>query len=703
MLQWKRTRTILSILSIIAIIFLQHGTLAAQAENFRENMQKGETSLSQRNFEAAVNAYKSALKDARGFTGSDLAAATAQANLGLSRAYLGLGAFKNAIQSCDEALKHTGSNTALESMVRNQKGLAIVSSVTKPGDANLAKAIAEFRRVLEITDQDPIVSYNLGVSLLKFNKDAEGIHELQAFVARAGNTSEATTARKMIAEPRRARENFAPDFSLTTVDGEYVTLEDLKGKVVLLDFWGTWCPPCRESTPSLVRYSKRHPSEVFVMLGVAVNEPSADGWREYIEKNKMAWPQYLDSTRKIAALFKVSAFPTYITIDADGIIRDRRTGWGSETMTYIDDQVKKAVKAREKAGPPVLKTPERSAPPAGAPTTLTSPVPAVPAAPVFNPIAVAGATPVATPPAPVNTTPSTGVSVRGRVNLMPGAPAVPRVSLIVPGVRGSAPVVASVGPDGSFQFFNVPPGNYTLSLTTVPVPVRPITVINTDVGGIDFTVPPMRNIPGRVVLEGIGAMPQRLTFLIGYSNGSTGVSAAVQPDGNFTAYLPEGEHQVAVNALGYTVRAITHGSSDLSRNPLRLSNTDSEQIVVTLLANPGGIPVPGVRGTAPPPITPVTGPRGGPTTLATNPVVTYRVEAQYTDQARQARLEGSVRLQGIVRRDGTIDSIQVIQGLGMGLDEAAAAALKQWRFQPATRNGEPVDLQLSFTVNFSLK
>src|SRR5687767_9007233 len=113
-----RTRSGLSLVLMAALFFFQHGaTLLAQAEKFREDMQKGDSALNQRNFEAAVTAYKNAVKDARSFTGADLDAASAQANLGLSRAYLGLGAFKNALQSSEDALKHTGTSPVLESMV----------------------------------------------------------------------------------------------------------------------------------------------------------------------------------------------------------------------------------------------------------------------------------------------------------------------------------------------------------------------------------------------------------------------------------------------------------------------------------------------------------------------------------------------------------------------------------------------------------
>jgi TonB family protein len=696
MIQWKRTRFVLSIALIAVVLLLQAATLVAQAEKFQENMQKGDTALNQRNFEAAVTAYKNAVKDARSLTGAALATASAQANLGLSRAYLGLGAFKNAIQSCDEALRHTGTNTVIESMVRNQKGLAIVSSVTKPGDPNLEKAITEFRRVMEITDQDPIVSYNLGVTLLKLNKDAEGIHELQAFVARVGNTPEANTARRLISEPRRARENFAPDFSVTTLDGEFVTLEDLKGKVVLLDFWGTWCPPCRESTPSLVRYSKRHPSEVFAIIGVAVNEPSDQGWRDYIEKNKMTWPQYLDSSRKIAALFKVNAYPTYITIDADGIIRDRRTGWNAETMSYIDDHVRKAVKAREKAGPPVLKTPERPTPASNVPTTQANPTPVQPAPRIepLSPIPVAGVvggvSAPATPPPPVNTITSGGVSVRGRVTRLPGAQAALRANLILPGPQ---PVTTStaVGPDGSFEFVNVRPGNYNVTLS-VPVPFRPIVVGSLDMTGIEFTVPPMRTVTGRVVIEGGGSLPQRLTFIVPHQIGSVTMSMLIQPDGTFNILLPEGERRLSINATGYSVRSFMHGSTELLQDPFKLSNTDTSQLVVTL--TPGGTT---------PPLLPIAGPRGTPGAATTLPVLMSRVEPEYTNQAREARLQGTVRIQAMVRKDGTVDSIQVLQGLGMGLDEAAVAAIRQWRFRPATRDGEPVDYPVTLLVNFSLR
>jgi TonB family protein len=87
----------------------------------------------------------------------------------------------------------------------------------------------------------------------------------------------------------------------------------------------------------------------------------------------------------------------------------------------------------------------------------------------------------------------------------------------------------------------------------------------------------------------------------------------------------------------------------------------------------------------------------------TSPIVVYRVEPTYSEEARKAKYQGVVVLQAIVRKDGTIEILKVVRGLGLGLDENAIAALKQWKFRPATKNGVPVDVALNIEVNFTLR
>jgi periplasmic protein TonB len=85
------------------------------------------------------------------------------------------------------------------------------------------------------------------------------------------------------------------------------------------------------------------------------------------------------------------------------------------------------------------------------------------------------------------------------------------------------------------------------------------------------------------------------------------------------------------------------------------------------------------------------------------PSIVYRVEPTYSEEARKAKYQGVVVLSAIVRKDGSIEILKVVRGWGLGLDENAIQALKQWKFRPGMKNGVPVDVALNIEVNFSLR
>ena len=119
------------------------------------------------------------------------------------------------------------------------------------------------------------------------------------------------------------------------------------------------------------------------------------------------------------------------------------------------------------------------------------------------------------------------------------------------------------------------------------------------------------------------------------------------------------------------------------------------------VGEPGGVEggVPGGVGLAPPPEP--TGPlRIGGDVLP--PEVISRILPEYPMLARSARVEGVVRLEAIIRRDGTVGDIRVLQGLCMGCTEAAIEAVKRWRYKPGMQNGVPVDVYLDVKVEFKL-
>jgi thiol-disulfide isomerase/thioredoxin len=153
-------------------------------------------------------------------------------------------------------------------------------------------------------------------------------------------------ARGMIENPRRAREPLAPDFTLTSDAGETLSLKDLAGKTVLMDFWGTWCGPCRAATPTLVRLNKQFAGQPFELVGISSDSPrDRQVWQKYIEVNRMPWFQYLDLDRRIHRLFGVTVFPSYVILGADGMVRERMEGYGPATAAELESKIRKSLKA----------------------------------------------------------------------------------------------------------------------------------------------------------------------------------------------------------------------------------------------------------------------------------------------------------------------------------------------------------------------
>ena len=136
----------------------------------------------------------------------------------------------------------------------------------------------------------------------------------------------------------------APAFAVTTLNGQRIALDDLKGKVVLLDFWATWCEPCREALPHIREIAKKFEGEPLVIVSVSL-DPDEQKWKDYVEKNEMTWLNYRDGgfTGPISKLFGVEAIPHTFTIDPDGILQDEHIGDAS-----VEGKLKKLIaRARE--------------------------------------------------------------------------------------------------------------------------------------------------------------------------------------------------------------------------------------------------------------------------------------------------------------------------------------------------------------------
>ena len=172
-------------------------------------------------------------------------------------------------------------------------------------------------------------------------------------------------ARRLIEDPRRAREAFAPEFSFTSREGEFISLDELKGRTVLLDFWGSWCGPCVQATPGLIKLRRKFTGQPVIFVGIARDEQAK--WSTYLEKNNMDWPQYLDTESRVIRLFRVEAYPTYIVLDGDGIIRARKSGYGSDSERWLESEIKKTEESLKR---PAILTVDAPVPPPRCPAKL---------------------------------------------------------------------------------------------------------------------------------------------------------------------------------------------------------------------------------------------------------------------------------------------------------------------------------------------
>lgn len=129
--------------------------------------------------------------------------------------------------------------------------------------------------------------------------------------------------------------NLAADFTLTTLDGTQVNLSDYRGRRVLLNFWATWCPPCKAEMPHMERFYKAYQQEDIVILAVNLThtEKSSNKVQAFVQDHELSFPIALDPTGEVSKEYKVRAYPTSFIIDSSGIIRDIYQGAISyETM-----------------------------------------------------------------------------------------------------------------------------------------------------------------------------------------------------------------------------------------------------------------------------------------------------------------------------------------------------------------------------------
>ena len=138
----------------------------------------------------------------------------------------------------------------------------------------------------------------------------------------------ALVANKMAsARESEAEKIMAPDWQLNTLDGKRVKLSDFKGKVVILNFWATWCAPCRVEIPGFVMLQKKYGDKGLAVIGVSVDEQGPEVVKKFVKRFGMNYPVVMGNEKIAEAYGGIVAIPTTFVIDREGRIAGKHLGY----------------------------------------------------------------------------------------------------------------------------------------------------------------------------------------------------------------------------------------------------------------------------------------------------------------------------------------------------------------------------------------
>ncbi|HEY4958457.1 MAG TPA: TlpA disulfide reductase family protein [Caldimonas sp.] len=141
------------------------------------------------------------------------------------------------------------------------------------------------------------------------------------------------------ASPALAPATAAPDFTLNVMGGKNLHLKDQRGRVVMVNFWATWCGPCRQEMPQLNRLFEKYRASGFVLLGVNVDDDSSKA-KEVASKLGVTFPVLLDTDKTVSKLYDLTTMPSTVIIDRDGKVRYIHRGY----LTGYEDNYEKQIR-----------------------------------------------------------------------------------------------------------------------------------------------------------------------------------------------------------------------------------------------------------------------------------------------------------------------------------------------------------------------
>jgi thiol-disulfide isomerase/thioredoxin len=286
-----------------------------------------------RNYSFAIDDYKKANKISGGVCSTCLDKAfTLQ---------METGSFRDALATANQ-LDAMAVTPLDKSIAAGDRGKALLAQAgDKPKPAQLDAAHQAFQAALTDYPKNNSARYRDACALARMGKDDEASKEFAdcADMAKAGDPM-AVRARHFAEDPKLSLNKMAPPFEVTTLEGTRFNLDDMQGRVVLIDFWATWCGPCNEELPHLAKLVKQFSGQPLLVISISVDKDETK-WKDFVAKHEMTWLQYRDQDGSISRSFSNELIPSYYMIGSDGVmLKTQRMGADDD----VEGKLKKLLK-----------------------------------------------------------------------------------------------------------------------------------------------------------------------------------------------------------------------------------------------------------------------------------------------------------------------------------------------------------------------
>jgi len=463
----------------------------------------------------------------------------------------------------------------------------------------------------------------------------------------------------------------APDFRFKDADGQNTQLSALKGRVVLIDFWTTWCGPCRAEIPAIERLAKHFEKKGVVVLGIDAEEDEGVV-RRFVAANKIAYPIVLTKDDpSVARGYAVRALPTAVVIDKDGIVAVYRVGETPTTEVGLYDEINHVLSSRFVAPRPK------------AVQVAPSPVPA-------HTLPTASSAGIPDPQWQPKT--AEEFLARGYARLR---------TRKYPEAMADAEDALKLQPDSYMAAFlhgraAYEEKNYATAIEDFnsvirerpdwPDGYRYRGLAYANSGQYQKAIPDYQRL---IQLKPYfaagyhdigGAYRELKQFDLAKVNLDKAIE--IEPD-----YMRARNNRILLFASQNDwANELTEASTMLALAPndswARDAKEAAEQKRPLTASEPKQLP--------------------GLLPTDVHPNIVSKVEPEYTEEARRAGVNATILCSLVVAKDGVPQDIRVIRGAGFGLDENAVQAVSRWRFQPATRQGEPVAAKAQVELSFRI-